>query len=156
MKICAPCNVLKSLQILANFLAGKLLIYNNFKRLTLFMGLHCGIFISHTTKTTTKEPHMFILYDILGKLKNEFAHSRKGDERGIWFVYTIIAIIIPFTSSKTRTSSGALKLFSDLPGYARNDSIHSWLRPRFPGIGCESFMENDSLSRNRWQTVAGS
>ena len=44
---------------------------------------------------------MNILHDILEKLKNEFALSRKGDERGIWFVYTLIAVIIPFTSSKT-------------------------------------------------------
>ena len=42
---------------------------------------------------------MFILQDIFGKLKNEFAHFRNGDERGTWFVYTLIAIIIPFTSS---------------------------------------------------------
>lgn len=39
---------------------------------------------------------MLILYDILGKLKNESAHSRKGHERGIWFVYMIVAIIVPF------------------------------------------------------------
>ena len=40
---------------------------------------------------------MMILHDILGKLKNEFAHSRKGRERGIWFVYprahTIVLIL---------------------------------------------------------------
>jgi len=28
---------------------------------------------------------MIRLHDILQKLKNEFAHSRKGSERGIWF-----------------------------------------------------------------------
>lgn len=44
---------------------------------------------------------MFILHDILAKLKDQFADSRKADERGIWFVYTIVAIIIPFTGSKT-------------------------------------------------------
>ena len=44
---------------------------------------------------------MLILHDILGKLKNEFTHSAKGDERGTWFVYTLVAIIIPFASSKT-------------------------------------------------------
>lgn len=57
---------------------------------------------------------MFILYDILGKFKNEFAHSRKGNERGIWFVYTIIAIIIPFTSSKT---SNILRCLNTLFGF---------------------------------------
>jgi len=57
---------------------------------------------------------MFILHNILGKLKNEFAHSRKGNERGIWFVYTIIAIIIPFTSSKT---SNILRCLNTLFGF---------------------------------------
>lgn len=57
---------------------------------------------------------MIILHDILQKLKNEFAHSRKGSERGIWFVYTIIAIIIPFTSSKT---SNILRCLNTLFGF---------------------------------------
>jgi len=39
---------------------------------------------------------MFMLHDILKKLKKEFAHSRKGEERGTWFIYTLIAIIISF------------------------------------------------------------
>ena len=58
---------------------------------------------------------MIILHDILEKLKNEFAHSRKGDERGIWFIYTIVAIIIPFTSSKT---SNLLRCLTGLFGFA--------------------------------------
>ena len=41
---------------------------------------------------------MFMLHEIL---KKEFAHSRKGEKRGTWFIYTLIVIIIPFTSSKT-------------------------------------------------------
>lgn len=44
---------------------------------------------------------MFILHDVLDKLKAEFAPSRKAHERGSWFVYTILAILVPFTSSKT-------------------------------------------------------
>ena len=44
---------------------------------------------------------MMILYDILTKLKHEFRASRKGEERGTWFVYTLLAIIAPFASSKT-------------------------------------------------------
>jgi SRSO17 transposase len=57
---------------------------------------------------------MLILHDILEKLKKQFAHSRKGPERGIWFVYTIIAIIIPFTSSKT---SNILRCLNTLFGF---------------------------------------
>ncbi len=44
---------------------------------------------------------MMILYDILTTLKHEFATSRKGEERGTWLVYTLLAIIVPFASSKT-------------------------------------------------------
>lgn len=57
---------------------------------------------------------MFILHDILEKLKKEFAHSRKGEERGTWFIYTLIAIIIPFTSSKT---SNLLRCLNSLFGF---------------------------------------
>ncbi len=44
---------------------------------------------------------MHILHSLLNELKAEFNNSRKGKERGTWFVYTIVAIIVPFTSSKT-------------------------------------------------------
>lgn len=42
---------------------------------------------------------MNILHSLLNELKAEFSNSRKGKERWLWFVYTIAAIIIPFTSS---------------------------------------------------------
>ncbi|HDL07242.1 MAG TPA: transposase [Desulfobacteraceae bacterium] len=58
---------------------------------------------------------MFILHDIFKKIKKEFAHSRKGEERGTWFIYTLIAIIIPFTSSKT---SNLLRCLKNLFGFA--------------------------------------
>src|SRR6056297_1518087 len=57
---------------------------------------------------------MLILHDILTKLKNEFANSRKAEERRTWFVYTLIAIIIPFTSSKT---SNLLRCLNSLFGF---------------------------------------
>ena len=44
---------------------------------------------------------MFILHQLIRKFKDDFAHSRKGEERGAWFSYTLLAVIIPFTSSKT-------------------------------------------------------
>ena len=66
-------------------------------------------------KQPQQGPHMFILHDILEKIKNEFAHSRKGNERGIWFVYTIIAIIVPFTSSRT---SNVLRCLNTLFGFS--------------------------------------
>lgn len=57
---------------------------------------------------------MFILHSLLNKLKEEFADSRKGEERGLWFVYTLMAFIIPFTSSKT---SNVLRCLRTLFGY---------------------------------------
>lgn len=34
---------------------------------------------------------MFILHQLLTELKNAFAYSQKGKERGVWFVYTFMA-----------------------------------------------------------------
>ncbi len=57
---------------------------------------------------------MLILHDTRTELKKEFANSRKAEERGAWFVYTLIAIIIPFTSSKT---SNLLRCLNSLFGF---------------------------------------
>ena len=40
---------------------------------------------------------MFILRNILTPLQDEFKHSRKGLERGTWFIYTLLAVITHFT-----------------------------------------------------------
>ena len=74
---------------------------------------------------------MFILHDILGKLKNEFVSSRKDDERAEWFIHTLLAIIIPFTSAKT---SNLLRcLHQGSPTLTGNDIIRSWPPPNSPG-----------------------
>ncbi len=52
---------------------------------------------------------MHILHSLLNELKAEFSNSRKGEERGQWFIYTIVAIIVPFTSSKTSNLLRGLK-----------------------------------------------
>ena len=52
---------------------------------------------------------MHILYSLLKEFKKDFVHSRKGDERSTWFIYSIIAVIIPFTSSKTSNLLRCLK-----------------------------------------------
>jgi hypothetical protein len=54
---------------------------------------------------------------MLAQLKEEFAWSKKGDERGTWFIYTLLAIILPFTSSKTSCLLRTLRTlfgFSDI------------------------------------------
>jgi len=44
---------------------------------------------------------MDTLLQLFSKLKDDFASSRKGEERGAWFVYALFSIILPFASAKT-------------------------------------------------------
>lgn len=53
---------------------------------------------------------MHILHPLLKELKEEFSNSRKSEERGPLFAYTLLAIILPFTSSKTSNLLRALKV----------------------------------------------
>ena len=58
---------------------------------------------------------MFILRDILIPLQAQFEHSRKGAERGTWFVYTLLAVITHFTSSRTSNLLRCLQTLFELP-----------------------------------------
>jgi len=58
---------------------------------------------------------VFILRNILSPLQQEFKHRRKGDERGAWFVYTLLAIITHFTSSRTSNLLRCLQTLFELP-----------------------------------------
>lgn len=58
---------------------------------------------------------MFILRDILLPLQEQFKPSRKGAERGIWFIYTLLAVITHFTSSRTSNLLRCLETLFDLP-----------------------------------------
>jgi len=75
---------------------------------------------------------MLILHDILGKLKNEFAHSRKGDERGTWFVYSLVAIIIPFTSSRTSNLLRCLRGLFGFTGIGKKRYYTFMASPKIP------------------------
>ena len=75
---------------------------------------------------------MIILHDILEKLKSQFDLSRKGDERGIWFVYTIIAIIIPFTSSKTSNILRCLNMLFGFTGIRKKRFYTFMASPKIP------------------------
>ncbi len=59
---------------------------------------------------------MPILHSLLAELKAEFSGSEKGKERSVWFLHTLLAIILPFTSSKT--SNLLLRVFRVLFGFA--------------------------------------
>jgi SRSO17 transposase len=74
---------------------------------------------------------MFILHDILEKLKNEFPQSKKAQERSIWFVYTIVAIIVPFTSART---SNILRCLKTLFGFDRIRRKHFYTFMASPKI----------------------
>jgi SRSO17 transposase len=41
------------------------------------------------------------LQQLFSAYKNDFAHSRKGDERAEWFIYTLLSIILPCASART-------------------------------------------------------
>lgn len=75
---------------------------------------------------------MLILHDILGKLKDQFSGSRKADERGIWFIYTIVAIIIPFTSSKTSNILRCLNALFGFTGIAKKRFYTFMASPKIP------------------------
>ena len=44
---------------------------------------------------------MFILRDLLTPLQETFSETAQGQKRKVWFVYTLLAVAVPFTSSIT-------------------------------------------------------
>ena len=52
---------------------------------------------------------MFILRDLLIPLQQEFSTTAQGKKRSVWFVYTLLAVVIPFTSSITSNLLRALE-----------------------------------------------
>ncbi|MCP4272318.1 MAG: hypothetical protein GY781_10180 [Gammaproteobacteria bacterium] len=51
---------------------------------------------------------MFILRDLLTPLQQQFSTTRQGKKRSVWFIYTLLAVVIPFTSSITSNLLRAL------------------------------------------------
>ena len=60
---------------------------------------------------------MFILRNILTPLQNEFSTTPLGRQRSRWFVYALLAFIVPFTSS---ISSNILRSLNTLFGLSVN------------------------------------
>jgi len=52
---------------------------------------------------------MFILRDLLTTLQEEFSNTKQGQKRKIWFAYTLLAVVVPFTSSITSNLLRALQ-----------------------------------------------
>ena len=51
---------------------------------------------------------MFILRDLLTPLQEEFSNTKQGQKRKVWFAYTLLAVVLPFTSSITSNLLRAL------------------------------------------------
>jgi len=51
---------------------------------------------------------MFILRDLLAPLQEEFSNTKQGQKRKVWFAYTLLAVVVPFTSSITSNLLRAL------------------------------------------------
>jgi hypothetical protein len=52
---------------------------------------------------------MFILRDLLLPLQAEFSNTAQGQKRKVWFAYTLLAVVVPFTSSITSNLLRALQ-----------------------------------------------
>ena len=96
---------------------------------------------------------MFILRDILRPLQNDFSSTRLGRQRSRWFVYTLLAFIVPFTSS---ISSNILRCINTLFGIGVNH------RRFYTFMGSNKLpwsrlvaqvVEDDSKSGNGWPFV---
>jgi hypothetical protein len=52
---------------------------------------------------------MFILRDLLAPLQEQFSNTKQGQKRKVWFAYTLLAVVVPFTSSITSNLLRALQ-----------------------------------------------
>ena len=52
---------------------------------------------------------MFILSNLLIPLQQEFSNTKQGQKRKVWFAYTLLAVMVPFTSSITSNLLRALQ-----------------------------------------------
>ena len=78
---------------------------------------------------------MHILQSLLNELKKEFTWSRKGKERGSWFVYTLLAIIVPFASSRTSNLLRALEILFGFGGIKKKRYYTFMASPKIPWKG---------------------
>jgi len=90
-----------------------------------------------------EETQMFIIRDILTPLQNEFSSTSLGRQRSRWFVYALLAFIVPFTSS---ISSNILRSLDTLFGISLN-------RRRFYTFMASNKLPWASLWRRLWTTI---
>ena len=72
---------------------------------------------------------MTMLRDLLIPFQSDFSDTRLGRERSHWFIFTLLAIIVPFTSSM---SSNLLRSLQNLFGLNLLEHIVCiWLAIKF-------------------------
>jgi len=86
---------------------------------------------------------MFILRDILTPLQKDFSSTSLGRQRSRWFVYALLAFIVPFTSS---ISSNILRSLNTLFGISVN-------RRRFYTFMASSNLPWTKMWRRLWSTI---
>jgi len=86
---------------------------------------------------------MFILRDILKPLQNEYSSTCLGRQRSRWFVYALLAFIVPFTSS---ISSNILRSLNTLFGISVN-------RRRFYTFMASNKLPWAKLWRRLWSMI---
>jgi len=86
---------------------------------------------------------MFILRDILRPLQNEYSSTSLRRQRSRWFVYALLAFIIPFTSS---ISSNILRSLNTLFGISVN-------RRRFYAFMASNKLPWHKLWPRLWSTI---
>ena len=99
---------------------------------------------------------MHTLHSLLSNLKEEFASSRKGEEREAWFVCTLLAIILPFTSSKTSGLVRALESVFGFAGTSQKLVLHIYgFRQDSLGVSLGKALEVDPPACHQWQVDYG-
>jgi len=48
-----------------------------------------------------ERPTMFMVHDLLLPLQAEFFNTDQEQKRKVWFAFTFLAVVVPFTSSIT-------------------------------------------------------
>jgi len=84
---------------------------------------------------------MFILRDLLTPLQQIFSDTAQGQKRKVWFVYTLLSVVVPFTSSIT---SNVLR------------SLHTLFGMEIKSQRFYAFMASSTLPWQRlWQALWG-
>ena len=76
---------------------------------------------------------MFILRDLLRPLQVHFSDTDLGRERASLFAYTLLAVIVPFTSSMTSNLLRSLVTLFGIEIKKRSASIRLWRLRHYPG-----------------------